>query len=303
MPSLFRPVAAIASKALKRRRSAAEDFNKALNAAERVDPIPEGTDYTDKSFGHIYRLLGERTGDGLWECCRGHEVSDQVRLHIALSIDPSLSPPQQELIHWTGAYPFKHVRCTQCEHILCRNCCTTEVLSPLEHESPRPNAFYGATEHVMYGQICPGCGLSHRAHTVQTLDGAVADRIVTFAHLTCACGLPATTSWLQFRIGPADEYRSNPHEAFATLSCQRAEHSVRSRRESAVRDVRQSSLPLISPPWSTWPVLGSTQIAQTTWDLRIHEADWRYDFIGGRPYTPPAYFVRNGRAARLSTLE
>lgn len=38
-------------------------------------------------------------------------------------------------------------------------------------------------------------------------------------------------SWLRFWIGPTDEYRMRPHEAFSGLSRMRAERAVGRQRE------------------------------------------------------------------------
>ncbi|KAH6612552.1 hypothetical protein C7974DRAFT_323133, partial [Boeremia exigua] len=76
--------------------------------------------------------------DGLWLCCCGAE---------------------NELVHWTGLHPFKYLKCEKCGHVLCGNCETTHILTLWEQD---PRVVVHGSELRM-AQVCPSCGLSHRA--------------------------------------------------------------------------------------------------------------------------------------------
>ena len=230
MPSIFRPMTAFARKAFKIKKNAEKSLARKLDAVERVNPAPrfsvegEFTDYTERGRDYLYlhHILDKIDGDGLWKCCRGHE---------------------QELIHWKGDHPFKRLKCNSCEHILCHRCESTTVLTRLKRGLVLPDKCHETSGLVSYGQICPSCGLTHRARSVQaTRDNATNDSVsdMTFDNFLCVCGRLSDNTWLRFWIGPIYEYRRNPHEAFASLSRQRAESSVRRHRE---RSTRRESLP------------------------------------------------------------
>ncbi|KAF1845796.1 uncharacterized protein K460DRAFT_115288 [Cucurbitaria berberidis CBS 394.84] len=233
MPSIFRPVTAFARKALKINKNAEKSLARKLDAADRAHPPPrfsiegdyEYIDYTETSRDYLHHLLDKIDGDGLWKCCRGHE---------------------QELIHWKGEHPFKRLRCNTCEHILCHRCESTTVLTRMEGDTVLPYEYHEVSGPISYGQICSNCGLTHRARGVQiTVDTAANERVsnMTFANVVCVCGHRADNTWLHFWIGPIYEYRRNPHDAFASLSRQRAESSVRRQQERLEHGTRRESLP------------------------------------------------------------
>ena len=221
---------------------------------------------------------------------------------------------QQEIIHWTGPYPFKYLKCIQCDHILCRWCLTTEVLTPLLREDAHPKSPFSLKDQALYGQICPDCGMSHYVRPIKRKRHVLNDRIVTFKGVKCPCGLVSDYSWLQFKVGSIENYRRNPYEAWFILTCQRAENSIRSRRASPERHARRSSRSTsISPQLgadgrprsiclrpatsdgATASILSnSDESPRTAWSLRLHEADQRQDFIGRRPWDAPMCFVVDG---------
>lgn len=263
MPSIIRPMTAFARKAFKPKKSAEKSLTRKLHTVERVHPAPrfscegEYTDYTERGRDYLYlrHILDEINGDGLWKCCRGHE---------------------QELIHWKGSHPFKRLRCNSCDHILCPHCETTTVLTCLEGGRVLPDKCHGVSGLVSYGQLCPSCGLTHRARRIQsttprattlrkdtdddekvttkvtnnrTLRGTTIRATTTttvFDNVLCVCGRLADPTWLRFWIGPIYEYRGNPHDAFAHLSRQRAESSIRRHRER--RRAAAAAPPPTPPP-------------------------------------------------------
>lgn len=186
MPSIFRPVAAFARKALKPKKDNAEKtLVQTLDSTERVNPPhrfsvdSDYTDYTERGRG-FHRLLDQIDGDGLWKCCRGHE---------------------QELIHWNGSHPFKRLKCNRCEHILCRQCQSTAILTCLEGYTVLQNEYREVSGLVSYGSICPTCGLTHRARSVQTDFGTPTCETVvrlTFDGALCVCGRLPDYTWLHW---------------------------------------------------------------------------------------------------------
>lgn len=158
---------------------------------------------------------------------------------------------QQELIHWKGSHPFKRLQCYLCDHILCRECCTTEVLKVLDFDQVRPMEYHEMSGVVAYGQICPNCGLSHRARILETKIYSTPTKRqqnITFSGVLCVCGRLADNTWLRFWIGPIYQYRCNPHGAFAVLSRQRADKAFRRQQEGFENYDRRISQPASSKP-------------------------------------------------------
>lgn len=96
-----------------------------------VTPYSAGADYD-------YVRSMKICTDGLWLCCCGTENG---------------------LVHWTGAFPFKYLKCGECEHVLCRKCLTTDVLTPWKEGMKEKVDDNG----LRLARVCPSCGLSHRA--------------------------------------------------------------------------------------------------------------------------------------------
>ncbi|KAI8935752.1 hypothetical protein NX059_007272 [Plenodomus lindquistii] len=263
-----------------------------LTATERVNPSPHLGGQSVQGLEVVYRLTGpERTGDGLWKCCMGgHE---------------------QELIHWTGTHPFKHLKCLQCDHVLCRWCATTSVLTLLPHDMPHPKIVFTLRDQTVYGQICPDCGMSHLARPVTSRQHILNDRIVSFKGTKCLCGFISDHTWLQFKVGSIDDYRQNPNEAWALLTAQRAELSVLSRRTSAERHALRSKRSSIGLPASRTDsctqaatphssisdgsksnvIEASDGAAARAWSLRVHEVNEGQESDVWTPFVEPTYVV------------
>jgi len=107
MPSIFKPIVVLASKALSIKKRKHNRLTTDLDTAERVNTPPlfpfEGADCPDPSLGHIYKLLDERKGDGMWRCCQGHEVS----MHIDSSIWGKAILICVSLVSAARAYPLE----------------------------------------------------------------------------------------------------------------------------------------------------------------------------------------------------
>jgi hypothetical protein len=227
-PSIFQPLATLANKAKRPRR---KTLTAALSEAQRINPPPSSDAHEDctNKFRQLVRYKAD--GDGLWKCCHGHE---------------------QELIHWSGAHPFKHLTCNRCDHILCEQCCTTDVIVVVQAEQDGTlPLFLPVGDVIHFGQVCPFCGLSHRAVLAEN------SSTLSFNNVECECtfGYSSYNSWLKFRIGSIEGYRRNPHDAFAELSWQRAEKSVYVHR-------RGSGSSELSPTSSSNSLTGSLGLAR-----------------------------------------
>jgi hypothetical protein len=128
--------------------------------------------------------------DGVWVCCCKHE---------------------NPLQHFKGKFPFKRLVCGSCSHVLCSACETTAVITPL-----RDNAgFQEKDETVLrFFQVCPSCGLSHRAETRKPDEHG--NRLCWVPKVShpdtdaCYCGEPARFNWLKYAIGESHRFRREP---------------------------------------------------------------------------------------------
>lgn len=243
---LFAPILTLILRAKSLHWRHPKTLARQLSAAKRINPPPsavqEDQDYCHPTEGQrIASLIPPVEGDGLWKCCNAHE---------------------QELIHWSGRHPFKYLKCIRCQHVLCENCCTTAVLSRITWYDINTMRIVEASktrDGVFFGQICPSCGLTHRARIIKTVIDTHANDTVpalSFDETLCACGSLADETWIKFKIGPIYEYRRDPHNAFAALSLQRAESSVLMQVDGVDRSASSSAVSLVprDRDWSTSPV-------------------------------------------------
>ena len=184
--------------------------------------------------------------DGVWVCCCKHE---------------------NPLQHFKGAFPFKRLVCGSCSHILCSACETTAIIVPI-HDHPTLTE-KGRTE-LRFFQVCPSCGLSHRAENRRPdQHGNRLCWVPKVSHSdaeACSCGEVARPSWLKYAIGEACEFRLEPvktaHECrmkllnrrielqVTTASLPRGQHSDRflqapiSRHGESLPVIRRKPVPL-----------------------------------------------------------
>lgn len=155
----------------------------------------------------------EKIGDGIWVCC-------DCRYENILR-------------HYGGQFPFKHLVCAGCKHTLCDDCLTTEIVTPMPTGlalAPRPSK----GEELRYFQMCPGCGLSHRAGMGRKTE------ILDFCGVTCAgCGAFSDGDWPRFRIGSVEPYRLDPDASSARLDELRGERAAHQLYCSDETDVDQ----------------------------------------------------------------
>jgi hypothetical protein len=137
--------------------------------------------------------IGDRQLDGLWVCHCGHE---------------------NQLVHLTGAHPFQYLKCGRCEHILCKSCPTSEILTPITSVATEASTSrLQKSTHLAYCSVCLHCGLSHRA----TMSGGC----LVFSVSQCTCGHPVEDSTFGYYIGSVQEYRRDPEGTAVALSRQR----------------------------------------------------------------------------------
>jgi len=173
-----------------------EDFDSTLPA----EPPTDSYLIKEHEYPSIRALRTDADiGDGLWLCshCRHENI----------------------LRHYKGTFPFKHLRCHRCHHILCSHCHTSAILSPIPfgliYARPPPLG-----RETRYCHVCPTCGLSHRAEQ----EGSTLDFYAT----KCAgCGLSSWGDWPRYHIGDHEPYRRDPDASFAELIDQRAEDAAR----------------------------------------------------------------------------
>jgi hypothetical protein len=135
--------------------------------------------------------------DGCWWCCRcrgEHTIS-----------------------RYDGKYPLGDMDCTKCKHVFCKRCHATDIFQVNENSLPSlvPVPHF-TTQLAPYGQICPRCGLTHRAKIRRMPgSGSDGDKIswVDFK-VTCACGQRSSDTWLRFSIGDNKDWLVNPLECY-----------------------------------------------------------------------------------------
>lgn len=173
-----------------------EDFDSFLSAEPPTDPYL----IKEHEYPSIRALrTDEEIGDGLWLCshCRHENI----------------------LRHYKGTFPFKHLRCLRCHHILCSHCHTSAILSPIPFGLIHARPLLLGRE-IRYCHMCPTCGLSHRAEQ----EGTTLDFYAT----KCAdCGLSSWGDWPRYHIGDHEPYRRDPDVIFAELVDRRAEDASR----------------------------------------------------------------------------
>ncbi|KAF2474530.1 uncharacterized protein BDR25DRAFT_109533 [Lindgomyces ingoldianus] len=132
--------------------------------------------------------------DGVWYCCCRHE---------------------NQLVHYHGDHPFKYLDCGSCGHKLCSKCFTSNILaqSVLTQSDPVPVPPF-SQEEVPYGQICGGCGLTHRAKRVKNHTFGHQLAGVKFGDIICPCGRISSEDWFRFGIGRNDDYRHDPNNCY-----------------------------------------------------------------------------------------
>ncbi|KAF3005799.1 hypothetical protein E8E13_007753 [Curvularia kusanoi] len=153
--------------------------------------------------------------DGVWMCCHKHE---------------------NFLQHYKGAFPFKHLTCGTCNHVLCKECETTEVILPLQGGNHEMN---DDGSEPRFFQVCPSCGLSHRAENRRNHGR----KKLTWMTETedsqstpCPCGTISQTRWGKYEIGLPWSFRLDPvqsaHNASMRLTDRRLQSEIVSRRSS-----------------------------------------------------------------------
>ena len=167
-------------------------FRKAYDSNIAVEPPTPWSLISQHRYPSLRALkTDEEIGDGIWVCCECRH--------------------ENILRHYDGRFPFKHLVCDGCERPMCTECLTTEIATRIPCGlvvAPRPSK----GQEIRYFQMCPGCGLSHRAQMGRKTE------ILDFCGITCAgCGAYSDGDWPRFRIGSIEPYRRDPDASSARL--------------------------------------------------------------------------------------
>ncbi|KAF2740339.1 hypothetical protein EJ04DRAFT_558879 [Polyplosphaeria fusca] len=181
---------------------AIEALHSRLRNAERMEKVHyTGTAGRDMSFGLRHAMTGGGA-DGAWWCCR--------------------CARENNISHWKGEHPFKHLECAHCSQLICKQCHTTglltwakalELVSYSNGEKLFANPvqvpqFAGA--EVPYGSVCGDCGLTYRA-THYTIQKKSKGPFVEIQFETsCVCDNSNALNWRRFQIGTNDDWQVDP---------------------------------------------------------------------------------------------
>lgn len=200
------------------RKTTAAQPSPALSLAERLKAAQPAESPLRPSFHPHdgpelpYLTYAVTQADGVWVCCCGHE---------------------NQLVHFAGAFPFKYLACGECDRVLCGECGTSGVLTPLvgvvyTTEIGAPG------EEIRVCSVCSACGLSHRS---------VGHGGTVSPPEKCCCGNEDSDKWLQYRIGSVWGFRRDPvkaaHDVKHELTARKAEKVEKSRARKQLRTLDQ----------------------------------------------------------------
>lgn len=168
-----------------------EDAKPAQKEWSAEDLVDAGVDQE-----HLIGL--QEHGDGAFVCCNGHE---------------------NILKQYECRFPFKYVKCGRCDHTLCTECHTTDILEPYTATMPKTVAL----AHIPHGRICAvcdSCGLTHRP--VRMIKEITFNRV-------CQCGekLQAALFMNLFLVGDAYEFHCDPTRQAFEVNMQYTEAASR----------------------------------------------------------------------------
>ncbi|KAF2876076.1 hypothetical protein BDV95DRAFT_664362 [Massariosphaeria phaeospora] len=176
-------------RATKRMALSEKNLEKNLQKAQRAEPRTPYLEYAGAEFPHLQAAGAPQTmADGLWICACKHE---------------------NKLVHYTGPHPFKYVRCDACDRPINKPAAASEIFTPLRHDLAALFDF-NSRKLVPYGQVCRGCGLTHRAKVTKAGE-------IEFDGQVCACGEVADATWVRFAIGSPVRYRFDPEAAYVKV--------------------------------------------------------------------------------------
>ncbi|CAG5175525.1 uncharacterized protein ALTATR162_LOCUS10621 [Alternaria atra] len=155
----------------------AAHLEKDLSKAVRAEgPPDENLWYGQENRNITHRNHGADVADGVFFCYKCNT--------------------ENRMIHYRGDHPFKRLVCRVCDRVYSKGCATSNILQVgVTKPSQQPS------RELRIGQLCPDCGLTHRAVT--------RDGMVSF-DTTCVCGNVADESWIRFSIGSAMDHRCDP---------------------------------------------------------------------------------------------
>lgn len=176
-------------------------------------------------------------GHGIFVCCYGHD--NILKYH-------------------DGEYPFLELKCGRCSHVLCKNCLTTAIITPLKGAEQAAIAKMDVAKQRKhfkdFFQVCPNCGLSRLAqmrnpdHHGERLCWVP---VASHSHSElCSCGTSAKSDWLKFVIGDPTPYRLDPAKALDDLKNRWIDWGLKEKYGFESEQAAQK------PPQAKWEALG-----------------------------------------------
>jgi hypothetical protein len=207
-------------------RRVEKDLASAPRAELPQDPIL----WNDHEYPRLQEAtLGRDVGDGCHLCC--------------------LCGTENGLVHFGGDYPLKHVVCRMCNHVYCKDCDSSEIMTQVPQAYLLLQGQKSAEHNNSVGQVCPNCGLTHR--TTLRKDGSMN------LGVCCPCGASSGDSWVAFYICPPDRFRFDPNAAAVELRVRRTSKKVAEMSRANSRPGRMAvGLPF--PPSYALTTVGSS---------------------------------------------
>jgi hypothetical protein len=184
-----------------------QTLDRTLASARRAE-LPLDPNFRE---GHKYENLlnvthGPQIEDVIYICCCG---------------------AKNTISHFTGAHPFKFLKCRVCDQTFCNNCVSSEILTLIKVPSlPAFQATLTTASHL--GQICADCGLTHRS----------VDK-----NVRCPCETQSNANWITFAILSGDKYKYDPNAAFVKLKLGRAMTAVEQRTQKSAPQPKCFDMP------------------------------------------------------------
>ncbi|UPX17810.1 uncharacterized protein EKO05_0008143 [Ascochyta rabiei] len=198
-----------------------DQLEKQLETATRAEDAASSqyfsrTGVDEAEYPYLSTLVAR--DDGVWACCCGHE---------------------NVLVHYSGKFPFKHLRCGKCNHVACSICQMSDILTPQDGALCLDEIVERGQE-VRFCFVCWNCGLSYRA---------VRHAGSIHPPGTCHCGNRFGIEWPRYRIGSVDAYRRDPvktaHDVKHNLCLRKSEkvyddaHAESMRKQRLQEELRQ----------------------------------------------------------------
>ncbi|KAH7077158.1 hypothetical protein FB567DRAFT_582927 [Paraphoma chrysanthemicola] len=192
-----------------------QELQRRLDRAMRMEKPWNIDDYIAAGVENAHICKAQQYGDGLWLCHCGHE---------------------NVLMYFRGEFPFKHLKCGRCNHVICDKCHTTDILMPYRSEHAASLAAINTSRRPQVCRVCAECGLTHR--------GSIRDGRIYYYHSTCPCGQPVRRDGLRYIVGSVTSWRVDPAGCAVRLFKQRRQRGLK----RPAQPTTQSAPNLSRPP-------------------------------------------------------